>query len=38
MQKDSLLVSFKMFWILVLILFPHSCKILEPCLEPALNY
>ena len=38
MQKGSLLVSFKFSWILILILFPHSCKILEPCLEPASNY
>ena len=33
-QKGSLLVSFNIFRLLVLILFPHSCKILEPCLEP----
>ena len=37
-QKGSLLVSLNTFWLLVLILFPHSCKILEPCLEPVSNY
>ena len=37
-QKGSLPVSFSSFWLLVLILFPNSCNILEPCLVPVSNY